>query len=55
MLLSADGTVCRLPSSWTDAHALDPYAAISAGRSKFRIEDLREMIIFISDLQKGVE
>jgi hypothetical protein len=38
-----DGRLHSLPMSWTDAGAVDPFVAIAAGRSQFRVEDLIEL------------
>ena len=35
-----DGTQKSLPRAWTDAADLDPFVALAAGRSPFRVEDL---------------
>jgi hypothetical protein len=32
-----------LPTGWTDAGAVDPFVALAAGRSLFRVEDLIEL------------
>ena len=32
-----------LPTSWTDAGAVDPFVALAAGRSLFRVSDLIEL------------
>ena len=32
--------LCSMPTSWTDAAPQDPFVAISAGRSAFRVSDL---------------
>ena len=34
------GTQKSLPRAWTDAAGLDPFVALAAGRSPFRVEDL---------------
>lgn len=36
----ADGTLTSVPTAWTDAAEPDPFVAIAAGRSAFRVEDL---------------
>jgi len=38
-----DGELLSLPASWTSAAADDPFVAISAGRSPFRVVDLLGM------------
>jgi hypothetical protein len=37
------GHLHSLPTSWTDAGAVDPFVAIAAGRSLFRVADLIEL------------
>jgi Family of unknown function (DUF5372) len=32
-----------LPTSWTDVGAVDPFVALAAGRSLFRVADLLEL------------
>jgi hypothetical protein len=34
------GQTCSLPEEWTSAVAADPFVVASAGRAKFRVEDL---------------
>jgi hypothetical protein len=38
--LDEDGMLKSLPTGWTDAAAPDVFAAMAAGRSPFRVEDL---------------
>ena len=38
-----DGHLHSLPMSWTDIGAVDPFVAIAAGRSQFRVADLIEL------------
>jgi Family of unknown function (DUF5372) len=38
--LDGDGMLKSLPTGWTDAAAPDVFAAMAAGRSPFRVEDL---------------
>jgi len=42
-----------LPTSWTDAGAVDPFVAIAAGRSLFRIVDLIELAQLIGEWKLG--
>jgi len=35
----------RWPAHWTSAVGEDPFRVIAAGRSHFRLEDLREMVV----------
>jgi hypothetical protein len=37
------GRLQSLPTSWTDAGAVDPFVALAAGRSLFRVADLIEL------------
>ena len=37
------GRLHSLPTSWTDASAVDPFVAVAAGRSLFRVADLIEL------------
>ncbi len=37
------GRLRSLPTSWTDAGAVDPFVALAAGRSLFRVADLIEL------------
>jgi Family of unknown function (DUF5372) len=46
--------VHSLPTSWTDAGAIDPFVAIAAGRSLFRIVDLIELAQLIGEWKLGV-
>jgi hypothetical protein len=38
-----DGCLHSLPMSWTDVGAVDPFVAVAAGRSLFRVADLLEL------------
>jgi hypothetical protein len=37
------GSLHSLPTSWTDVGAVDPFVALAAGRSLFRVADLIEL------------
>ena len=39
-VFTADGSVRSFPAGWTDAAAADPFVAVAAGRSRFRVDDL---------------
>lgn len=39
-VFTADGGVRSFPAGWTDAAAADPFVAMAAGRSPFRVQDL---------------
>ena len=49
----ADGTgqLIRLPTSWTDWAAPDPFQAVAAGRSPLHIEDLRRLAELVARLR----
>ena len=42
-----DGSFRSLPVGWTDLMPVDPYVAVGGGRSRFRIEDLLELVELI--------
>jgi hypothetical protein len=44
-----DGSVCSVPTGWTDAAPPDPYVSVGGSRSRFRIEDL----LPLADLVEG--
>jgi hypothetical protein len=44
------GNLTSMPARWTSAVAPDPVAAISAGRSHFRVQDLLEL----AELMSGI-
>ena len=39
-----DARLHSLPMSWTDLGAVDPFVAVAAGRSPFRVADLLELV-----------
>lgn len=45
-----DGQLTSLPAGWTDVDPPDPFVAISAGRSAFRIDDL----LSLASLLEGI-
>lgn len=45
-----DGQLASLPAGWTDVDPPDPFVAISAGRSAFRIDDL----LSLASLLEGI-
>ena len=47
-----DGRAVSLPASWTDILPPDPFVAISAGRSWFRVEDLVELVNLLRDMSR---
>jgi Family of unknown function (DUF5372) len=46
-----NGRVHSLPTSWTDAGAIDPFVTLAAGRSLFRVADLIELAKQIEGLK----
>jgi Family of unknown function (DUF5372) len=38
-----EGHLMALPANWTDLVPHDPFVAVAAGRSLFRVEDLWEL------------
>ena len=45
-----DQRIHSLPSSWTDVEDPDPFVALSAGRSPFRVCDLIALAAVIEEL-----
>jgi hypothetical protein len=43
-----------IPAGWTDLEPPDPFVTISAGRSPFRPEDLRELVRLVAVLKREV-
>ena len=50
MLFEEEGRVRSLPTAWTSLASPDPFVAISAGRSFFRIQDLVALVALIGGL-----
>ncbi len=48
-----DGVQRSLPRAWTDHADVDPFVALGAGRSPFRVEDLVELVELIAGLRGG--
>ena len=46
-----EGQLFSFPAGWTDADPPDPFVAVSAGRSLFRVEDLLELAALIERLR----
>ncbi len=44
----SDGTLHSIPVGWTDLAPVDPYVVISAGRSRFRVEDLVALVDLVT-------
>jgi hypothetical protein len=53
VVLCEDGTVARLPCSWTDAQGPDPYSILSEGRSRFRLDDLLKLVEVVEHMLAG--
>jgi hypothetical protein len=49
--LDEDGVQRSLPRAWTDAADVDPFVALAAGRSPFRVEDLVALTGLIDGLR----
>ena len=50
----AAGRLTSIPASWTDVITPDPVAAVSAGRSPFRLQDLVELMRLLQRLHDPV-
>ena len=48
-----DGRLTSVPTSWTSLCAADPFVVVSAGRSPFRAQDLRELVELIEAMAGG--
>jgi hypothetical protein len=48
------GRLISIPAGWTDLEPPDPFVTISAGRSPFRLEDLRELVRLVAVLKREV-
>jgi len=49
---NAQGRLISLPAKWTNVIGEDPFVAISAGRSHFRVEDLVKLARLLKGLQE---
>jgi hypothetical protein len=47
------GRLVSLPAQWTSLFPLDPFVAIAAGRSPFRVQDLLELSHLVARIQRG--
>ena len=47
-----DGHLASLPAHWTSVVSEDPYVAVGGSRSRFRAEDLVELVALIGGLQR---
>ncbi len=45
--------VRSLPASWTDVAGIDPFVALAAGRSLFRVEDLLVLTNLLRQVEGG--
>jgi len=45
--------VRSLPASWTDVAGVDPFVALAAGRSRFRVEDLLLLVDLLTQVDGG--
>ena len=48
---ATDGHLTSIPASWTSLSTTDPFVAVAAGRSLFRIEDLVELAELLRRLE----
>lgn len=54
MFYDERGRLVSILASWTDVDEPDAFAQIAAGRSEFRVEDLRRLRALIDDLKPEV-
>ena len=47
-----DQRVSSVPASWTDVEGPDPFVAMSAGRSHFRVADLIELAAVLREMTR---
>ena len=45
-----DGQLTSVPAGWTDVDPPDPFVAVAAGRSPFRVEDLLSLSALLDGL-----
>jgi Family of unknown function (DUF5372) len=48
---AAGGDLTSIPANWTSLSSRDPFVAVAAGRSLFRIEDLLELVKLMGRLR----
>jgi hypothetical protein len=48
-----DAQLRSLPAAWTDVDPADPFVAIAAGRSAFRVADLLELASLFDGLRES--
>ena len=46
------GRMKALPARWTDFVPEEPFVAISAGRSRFRVDDLLKLVDLLDDIRR---
>jgi hypothetical protein len=49
-----EGHLCSMPASWTSLAGLDPFVALAAGRSPFRVADLLALARLCAQLAGAV-
>ena len=47
-----EGIYRSVPVAWTDVVPSDPYISVGGGRSRFRVEDLMELVRLLRESQK---
>lgn len=50
-----EGSLRAIPTGWTSAAAEDPFLVVSAGRSRFRVQDLLRLAQQIGSATKAEE
>ena len=45
------GQLASLPARWTSAVAEDPFVTVAGGRSRFRVDDLIELVALVRRLR----
>ena len=45
------GHRASLPACWTSLAPADPYVAVAAGRSRFRLQDLLELVALLEEVR----
>lgn len=53
LFFDEDGVRRSLPRAWTDAADVDPFVALAAGRSPFRVGDLLELVELLAGLRRA--
>jgi len=46
-----DARLRSLPAGWTDVDPVDPFVAVAAGRSLFRVEDLVALVALVKGMR----